>query len=490
MNIKELLIKIEYDILKGNDNAEVCEIAYDSRRVTKKNSLFVCIEGFKEDGHRFIDDAIKNGATSILVEKEIKINSEDVNVIKVKNARKVLSEISSAFYNEPSKELNLVGITGTNGKTSVSIIIANILENLGRKVGTIGTIDNRIGNKILEVEKNTPTTPESLELQMLLRKMSEEKVQDVIMEVSSMALELYRVDNCIFDIGVFTNLSQDHLDDHKTMENYKNAKLKLFTKCKYAIVNIDDSVSKDIINTATAKIFTYGINNSADLMANDIRLSPDGARFKISFNSEEKEVAIKIPGLFSVYNSLAAIAVCLHLGLTLDDIILALQDIKTIRGRAEAINTEDGYTVIIDYAHSPDALKNILTTVKGFVRGKVITVFGCGGDRDKTKRSIMGKIAGENSQFCIITSDNPRTEEPLQILYNIEEGIKETQCSYKKILDRKEAIYFAMDNAKSGDVIVIAGKGHETYQILKDRTIKFDDMEVVKEYLKKKVSVG
>ncbi|WP_291583856.1 UDP-N-acetylmuramoyl-L-alanyl-D-glutamate--2,6-diaminopimelate ligase [Clostridium sp. UBA6640] len=489
MNIKELLSKIEYDVLKGSDNAEICEIAYDSRRITKKNSLFVCIQGFKEDGHRFIDDAIKNGATSILVEEEMEIESTDVNVIKVKNTRKVLSEISSIFYNEPSKELNLVGITGTNGKTSVSIIISNILENLGHKVGTIGTIDNRIGNKILEVEKNTPTTPESLELQMLLRKMAEEKVQDVIMEVSSMALELHRVDNCIFDIGVFTNLSQDHLDDHKTMENYKNAKLKLFTKCKYAIVNIDDNVSKDIINTATAEIFTYGINNNADLMAKDIRLSADGVRFKISFNKEEKDVVVKIPGLFSVYNSLAAIAVCLHLGLAVDDIILALQDIKTIRGRAEAINTEEGYTVIVDYAHSPDALENILTTVKGFVKGKVITVFGCGGDRDKTKRPIMGEIAGKNSQFCVITSDNPRTEEPLQILYNIEEGIKETQCLYEKILDRKEAIHFAMDSAKPGDVIVVAGKGHETYQILKDRTIKFDDMEVVKEYLKKKVDV-
>jgi UDP-N-acetylmuramoyl-L-alanyl-D-glutamate--2,6-diaminopimelate ligase len=264
MNIKELLSKIEYDVLKGSDNADVCEIVYDSRRITKKNSLFVCIQGFKEDGHRFIDDAIKNGATSILVEKEIEINSKDVNVIKVKNTRKVLSQISNIFYREPSKELNLVGITGTNGKTSVSIIISNILEKLGHKVGTIGTIDNRIGNKILEVEKNTPTTPESLELQMILRKMAEEKVQDVIMEVSSMALELHRVDDCIFDIGAFTNLSQDHLDDHKTMENYKNTKLKLFTKCKYAIVNIDDSVSKDIINTATAEIFTYGIKNKAD----------------------------------------------------------------------------------------------------------------------------------------------------------------------------------------------------------------------------------
>lgn len=483
MLIKDLLKETEHTVLSGDKNIEISNIVYNSKKVIK-GSLFVCIKGFKLDGHDYIVDAVNSGAVAILVEDELKKYPEDVVVIKVENTRKVLPQIGSIFYGDPSKYLNVVGITGTNGKTSVSIFIANILESVNRKVGIIGTIDNRIGNKVLKLDRTTPTTPESLDLQYILHEMKKEDAYDVVMEASSMALELHRVDYCDFKVGVFTNLTQDHLDNHKTMENYKNAKLKLFTKCKYAVVNADDDVYEDILKISTAKVFTFGINNKADLVAKDIEISIHGVKFKVVFKNMEREVFLKVPGLFSVYNALAAMGTCYCLGLSLDEIVKGVSEIKGVRGRFETISSGKGYSVIVDYAHSPDALENVINTAKEFTDGKITTVFGCGGDRDRTKRPIMGDIAGKLSDYVVITSDNPRTEEPIRILNDVEEGVKKTDCSYKKIVDRKEAIHFAMDNASIGDVIIIAGKGHETYQILKDEVIDFDDAEVVREHLK------
>lgn len=483
MLIKDLLKETEHTVLSGDKNIEISNIVYNSKKVIK-GSLFVCIKGFKLDGHDYIVDAVKNGAVAILVEEELKNYPEDVVFIKVENTRKVLPQIGSIFYGEPSKDLNVVGITGTNGKTSVSIFVSNILESVKRKVGIIGTIDNRIGNKVLKLDRTTPTTPESLDLQYILHEMKKEDAYDVVMEVSSMALELHRVDYCDFKVGVFTNLTQDHLDNHKTMENYKNAKLKLFTRCKYAVVNADDDVYEDILNIATAKIFTFGINNKADLVAKDIEISIYGVKFKVVFKGMEREVFVKVPGLFSVYNALAAMGTCYCLGLSFDEIVKGVSEIKGVRGRFETIPSGKGYSVIVDYAHSPDALENVINTAKEFTDGKITTVFGCGGDRDRTKRPIMGEIAGKLSDYVVITSDNPRTEDPIRILNDVEDGVKKTDCSYEKIVDRKEAIHLAMDNASIGDVIIIAGKGHETYQILKDEVIDFDDAEVVREHLK------
>lgn len=480
MQIKELFRNSKFEIIQGDDSTDIEYIAYNSKKVSK-NSLFVCIRGFKVDGHDYIDEAIKNGAIAILVEAVPLDVPQNITVIKVENTRKTLPLIASVFYNEPSKYFNLVGITGTNGKTSVSFFVSKILNSNNHNVGLIGTIDSRINDRVLEL--TNLTTPESLDLQFIFRKMADEKVDDVIMETSSMALELYRVDYSYFDIGVFTNLTQDHLDNHKTMENYKNAKLRLFKMTEKAVINIDDEVSKEIMKIHNKKILTYGIYNDADIMAKDIKSSISGVKFNLVFNNKVREVKLQVPGFFSVYNALAAFGVCYLLGLTFDEIINGLQLIEGVRGRFETIRTKCEFSVIVDYAHTPDALENVLNTVKDFAEGKIITVFGCGGDRDKSKRPKMGKIAGELSDFCVITSDNPRNEDPLKILNDVEGGIKDTNCLYDKEIDRKMAIKKAIDIAKKGDIIIIAGKGHETYQILKDKVIEFDDVKVVKEYL-------
>lgn len=482
MKIKELLEGNEYQVIKGSDDLEIEHIACHTGKV-KKNSLFICINGRKFNGHDFIGQAINKGATAILVQDEITNIPEEVTLIKVANTRAIMPKIANIFFGDPTKSFNLVGITGTNGKTSVSIMAASILEAAMHKVGVIGTIGNRIGQRVLDIEKTTPTTPDSIELGLIMKEMKREKVNDVIMEVSSMALELHRVDQCDFDIGVFTNLSQDHLDDHKTMENYKKAKLKLFSLCKRAVVNLDDPVSRDIIENAKCDILTYGINSHADIYAKNIDMRMDGISFIVNFKGVERKIDLNIPGKFSIYNALAAFGICHYSGLSIDEIVNGFQNVTVIPGRFDTITSSSGYSIIIDYAHTPTALQNILETIKEFVKGKIITVFGCGGDRDKTKRPIMGEIAGIYSDYCIITSDNPRTEDPLVIIDEIETGIGKTKCKYDKIEDRKTAIYKALETARKGDVIVIAGKGHEDYQIFKDETIYFNDKVVVMNYL-------
>jgi UDP-N-acetylmuramoyl-L-alanyl-D-glutamate--2,6-diaminopimelate ligase len=484
MKIKDLLKDIKYTVLQGHDCVEISDIHYDSRRVTT-NSLFVCIRSVKNPKNElnYINDAINNGAKCIVVDYPINIEHNNIAILLVGDTRKALPVISATFYNHPSRGLNLIGVTGTNGKTSVSMYVAKVLEISNKKHGVIGTMGAFINGKKLDSVRTTPTTPESLDLQQTLKNMKDADVTDVIMEVSSMALELDRVSCCDFDIAVFTNLSQEHLDDHKTMENYKRAKLKLFKMCKIAIINDDDPVSQEILENSQCRIITYGINKSSDISAKNIEVSLDGVVFTLVFNGIEKDIHLKIPGKFSVYNALATVGICYNLGISLDEIVSGLENIEYIAGRFETIVSKEGYQVVIDYAHTPNALENILCTVKGFVKGRIITVFGCGGDRDRSKRSIMGEISGKYSNSTIITSDNPRTEDPLMIINEIEAGLKKVTSNYKIIENRKTAITFALRNAKKGDVVIIAGKGHEEYQILKDGIIFFSDREVVNNYL-------
>jgi UDP-N-acetylmuramoyl-L-alanyl-D-glutamate--2,6-diaminopimelate ligase len=482
MYVKYLLKGLDYKVLQGTDHINVSNIAWDSRKV-KRNSLFICVKGKNVDRHDYALQAVEAGATTLVVEHQVKPLPTDINVIQVNNTKMAMAKIADIYYENPSDYMNVIGITGTNGKTSVSWFVAKILETAGRNAGIIGTIENRAGKNQIKIEKVNPTTPDSIELQATLREMLESGVTDVAMEVTSIALENHRVDQCKFNIGVFTNLTQDHLDEHGTMENYKNAKLKLFKMCRYGIVNSDDEVFSEIKNQSTCeKILSYGINNDADLKAKDIQYTINGVRFTLLFNDSNYKVNINIPGKFTVYNALAAIGVCYYSGLTMEQIIKGLGKIEGVRGRFEAVPNPKGCLIIVDYAHTPDGLANILESVKDIAKRNVITVFGCGGDRDRSKRPVMGEIAGKLSDECIITSDNPRTEDPALIINDIQVGICKTKCSYEKIENRRSAIYRALDIAQPEDVVVIAGKGHETYQIFGDNIIHFDDSEVVKEY--------
>ncbi|MGE4283689.1 MAG: UDP-N-acetylmuramoyl-L-alanyl-D-glutamate--2,6-diaminopimelate ligase [Clostridia bacterium] len=479
MKLKELLKGVEIELIPEYENIEISGIAYDSRKVENDN-LFICIKGFKADGHDFISQAIKNGAAAIIVEKEI--SSLSAPQIKVNNSREVLALVAAAFYNHPSSKFKLVGITGTNGKTTTTYLIKTILEQQGSKVGLIGTNQNMIGNEVLPAER---TTPESLELQKLFADMAEEKVDYVVMEVSSHSLELYRTEGCNFEVGVFTNITQDHLDFHITMENYLKAKTKLFQRCKIGIINADDRESNYILEHGTCKMMTYSIEEDANIKANNIKVSSKGVEFDIVAPQGEQSIELGIPGKFSVYNALGSIGACLALEVDLQLIQQGLRLAKGVPGRAQVVDLGKDFTVLIDYAHTPDGLENILGAVAEFTQGRVITLFGCGGDRDRTKRPIMGKIAGAISDFCVVTSDNPRTEDPMHIIYQVEEGLKYTGCPYIIIENRRQAIEYVLKNAKKDDVIVLAGKGHETYQEINGIKYPFDENEVVKEILSK-----
>jgi UDP-N-acetylmuramoyl-L-alanyl-D-glutamate--2,6-diaminopimelate ligase len=479
MKVKELLKEIDYRLLQGDLDKEVESIAYDSRQV-KEKGLFVCIEGYVSDGHKFIPDAIAKGAGSLLVSKKVENLPSDITVIQVEDTRKALASVAAAFYGYPANQIKLIGVTGTNGKTTTAYLIGRILEEYNNKVAVLGTIENRIGNKVLKTER---TTPESLDLQALFSEMLKEEVSHCVMEVSSHALELSRVAGCYFEIGIFTNLSLDHLDFHKTMENYKMAKAKLFKNCKYGIINMDDASASDIIKASSCEIITFAIEKEADFRAYDIHISSKGIEFTVKIDHEEVRFKLNTIGRFNVYNALGAIVAAYYLNIPKEVIKTALEKMEGVPGRVQNVSSHSDFNILVDYAHTPDGLENVLKTIKEFAKGEIITVFGCGGDRDKSKRPIMGKIAGEYSSYCIITSDNPRTEDPEKIIDEIEAGIKESNCPYEKIVDRREAIKKAVQRAKKDDVILIAGKGHENYQILKDKVVHFDDAEEVRAIL-------
>lgn len=477
MKLSALIDGLDYIQFQGDINLEIQKIDYDSRHV-KQDGLFVCIQGFNTDGHQYIDQAIQSGAKAVLVSKEVKVPS-NITIILVKDTRHALAYVSDKFYNHPSSKLNVIGITGTKGKTTTTYMIKKILETYGQKVGLIGTIQNSIGNDVLPAER---TTPESLELQGLFSEMTEKSVDSCVMEVSSHALELHRVSCTEFSIGIFTNLSRDHLDFHETFENYFKAKQKIFSLSKKGLLNLDCEYGKKLIGKLSCEYLTYSVEGKADIVAQNIELHSEYVKFNVATPNGTSRMQVNIPGKFTIYNALAAIGAGILMNIPLEIMKEALQNVK-VPGRAEVFETGKEYTLMIDYAHTPDSLENILSTVKNYAKGRVVSVFGCGGDRDTTKRPIMGEISGQIADFTIITSDNPRSEEPMAIISQIEEGIKKTSGKYITIGDRKSAIRYSMEHALPEDSIVICGKGHETYQIFKDKTIDFDEREVVKDII-------
>lgn len=467
--------------LEEHEDIDITGIAYDSRNVLPGN-VFVCIKGYETDGHKFAKMAEENGASIIVAEDKIDVN---VPVLYVEDSRTEIAEMACRYYDNPSKKFRLVGVTGTNGKTTITYLIKSIIETAGMRIGVIGTNQNIIGDKVLVTQSTTPTTPNALELQQLFAEMVEGDAECVVMEVSSHALELERVHGCHFDVGVFTNLTRDHLDFHKTMENYLKAKAKLFDICDKGVVNYDDDGGRTVAENSDCAILKVGLGNECDIKAGNIRISARGADFDVDYKGVTYPVHIAIPGKFSVYNAVCAMGAALQLGIDMNTIIKGLANASGVMGRVEVVPTDTDYTVIIDYAHTPDGLENIISTVKEFAAGRVITLFGCGGDRDNTKRPIMGEIAGKLSDYSIITSDNPRTEAPVKIIEEIEAGMKKTDGEYTVITDRREAIAYALDNAKANDVIILAGKGQETYQIIGKEKYDFDERVVVYKHLKK-----
>lgn len=484
MILKSLLKGLDYEVIKGNEESKVQNIRYDNRKI-EQGDAFVCVKGFKVDGHSFIGDAIKKGAKTLIVQEDVSVQ-EDITIIKVRDTRKALAIMSSNYFGNPKDKLKIIGITGTNGKTTSAFIIKSILEKAGFMTGLIGTIANYIGNKKVDAVR---TTPESYELHELFKNMVDAGVEYCVMEVSSHSLELDRVYGVQFEEGIFTNLTRDHLDFHKTFENYYNAKFKLFERSNHSIINLDDPYGANIVKDIEerglkTKVSTFSIEKESDFKAFEIKSHSNGSEFKVNLESIE-EFSINIPGEYNIYNSLGCIICAYNLNIPMDKIKEGLSDV-VIPGRCELVAKEKNlpYSIIIDYAHTPDGLENILSTVKAFTKNRMISIFGCGGDRDKVKRPQMGKIGCELSDIAIITSDNPRSEEPMDIINDIVKPLNYDNFVIE--VNRKEAIRKAMNMALEGDVIVIAGKGHETYQILKDETIHFDEREVVYDILEGK----
>ncbi len=489
MELKEILSGIEGLKAKGNLNLTIENIENDSRKI-KENTLFIAIRGFETDGHNFIQKAIENEASAIMVQQDFELKSilfpPNVTIIVAPDTRYALAMCACNFYGHPSKKFKLIGVTGTKGKTTTTFMIKQVLEKQGYKVGLIGTIANYIGEKCLGESERT--TPDSLTLQRIFYQMAKEKVDCVVMEVSSQSLKLNRVAGCYFDIALFTNFSEDHISpkEHPNMEDYFQSKLKLFEMCKTGFINIDDlHVAKIKKLLPDNNIKTYGIDNTCDLLAKDITITNSYVDFKVKLGEKNERVKAGIPGRFSVYNSLAAISVALKLGVTPENIKEALLEVK-VPGRSELVPNKKELTIMIDYAHSPESLENILRAVKSYTRGRVISLFGCGGDRDSGKRPIMGEISGRIADFTIITSDNPRTEEPEKIVKQIEEGMKKTKGKYIVIVDRKEAIKYAIDMANKRDIILLAGKGHEPYQEINGKKYDFDERVIVDELCNQK----
>ena len=488
MRLKEMLVGLEGLKAKGDLNIDIKKIVNNSKEATE-GSLFVAIKGFKVDGHKYITSAIENGAKAILIEeganlKELKVPN-DVTIVMAKDTREALAVVSNNYYGNPSRKFKLIGITGTKGKTTTTFMLKEILEQAGKKVGLIGTIATYINGK--KIKDSDRTTPESVELQETFSKMVEEGVEYVIMEVSSQSLKLHRVDGCKFDMVLFTNFSEDHIspNEHPDMEDYFNSKLKLFEMCEKGFINTDDVyVNKVLKRFPDNDIKTYGIDNFANLLAKDITITNAYVDFKVKITDRNERIKVCIPGRFSVYNSLAAISIAKEIGIDVETIKNALVEVR-VPGRSELVDNKLELPIMIDYAHSPESLQNILSAVKSYTRGKVISVFGCGGDRDTTKRPIMGEISGKIADYTIITTDNPRTEDPNAIVAQIEEGMKKTKGKYSVVVDRTEAIKEAIKMATKMDIIVLSGKGHETYQEINGKKNHYDEREIIKKIIGK-----
>jgi UDP-N-acetylmuramoyl-L-alanyl-D-glutamate--2,6-diaminopimelate ligase len=481
MKLQKLLKNLHLLIPFKGEDLEITSIENDNRKV-QNGSLFICIKGYTVDGHDFAEAAVKNGAAAILAERPIAL---DVPVILVKDTTRAMAVLADTFYGQPTKKLHLIGITGTNGKTTTSHLIEKIMVDAGQRTGLIGTMYTKIAEETIETKN---TTPESLTLQKTFQQMVDRGVETAVMEVSSHALDLGRVHGCDYDVAVFTNLTQDHLDYHKTMDEYKRAKSLLFAQLgntfnhqhpKFAVLNADDQASEMYSRATAAHIVTYGIDMRADIQAKDIQMTSSGTRFNLIIETEIYPVQMQLIGKFSVYNVLASIAASLVSGIEINQIIKSIESVEGVSGRFELVNAGQDFTVIVDYAHTPDSLENVLKTIQHIAKKKVFVIVGCGGDRDRTKRPLMAQIACQWATDPILTSDNPRSEDPLAILKEMEAGVKGEK--YKIIPDRKEAINTAIQQASKDDVVLIAGKGHETYQIIGNIVHDFDDRLVARE---------
>ncbi|HJC12113.1 MAG TPA: UDP-N-acetylmuramoyl-L-alanyl-D-glutamate--2,6-diaminopimelate ligase [Candidatus Agathobaculum intestinigallinarum] len=471
------------DLLKGvavlestaAPDTEINEVRYDSRAV-RPGDLFVAIRGYATDGHQYIGKALEQGAAAIVCEEA----PAGVPAVVVENARRALAEIAANRFGHPADSMTMLGVTGTNGKTTTTYLVKHMLEDAGHKVGLIGTNQNLIGDEVVETER---TTPESYELHALFARMRDAGCTHVIMEVSSHSLVLDRVHGIHFAVGAFTNLTQDHLDFHKTMEEYRKAKALLFTISDKGVINLDDPAAGAMLADAKCPCLTFSCEkDAADLTAKNLKMHADGVEFVAATKGDLARVKLPIPGHFSAENALTALGIVLQLSMPLADAAKSLATATGVKGRVEVVPTDTDYTVLIDYAHSPDGVENVLRAVRGFARGRVVALFGCGGDRDRTKRPKMGKIAADLADFCIVTSDNPRTEDPKAIIDDILEGMKGTKTPMQVIVDRPEAIHWALAHAKKDDIIVLMGKGHETYQEVNHVKHHMDEREIVRDF--------
>ena len=479
--------------VEGPQTAEVCHITADSRTV-QEGSVFICLVGATVDGHSFVEKAVQDGAVAVVVSKPVTV-PDHVAVIYVEDTRQALQAAVPFFYDYPASKMRMIGVTGTNGKTTTTHIIAHLLRSQGYTVGVIGTVHILIDDQSYPIHN---TTPDVADLQQILQQMVDAGVTHCIMEVSSHALALGRTAGVEYDTAVFTNLTQDHLDFHKTFDNYLAAKAKLFKQVsasyqvkegKGAVINVDDAYGQAIVDVTTSPMITYSTEGKGSMNASDLTVTAKSSQFTLNYDRKSYPISTKIAGMFNVYNTLAAVGATLYEGLSMEDIVKGLATFTAVPGRFELIEEGQDFAVVVDYAHTPDGLENILQTAKKIVDNRILVVFGCGGDRDATKRPIMGRIAAQYGDRVFVTSDNPRTEDPVQIVKDVEVGVKEgfrDGVTYEVIVDRREAIHKAIAEATTGDVVIIAGKGHEDYQILKDETIHFDDREVAREALKER----
>lgn len=486
MVLAALLEKLEYELVSGSEDMQIENVVYDSRKVTE-GSLFICIEGGTADGHTFIPDVVKKGAKALIVTKNVSgllPADADVTVVRVKDSRYALAFVSAAYFGHPAEKLKVIGITGTKGKTTTTYLVKSILEHAGHKVGLVGTIEAVIGQEHIPANN---TTPESYVLQEYFAKMVEAGCDTVVMEVSSQGLMLHRTQGFVFDYGIFTNIEPDHIGplEHKDFADYMHCKGLLFKQCRVGIVNCDDAHYQDVIRDHTCKIETFGFAENADYRAQDLKLISGAGFLGIDFKARGKvnlDIELHAPGRFSVYNALCAIAICNHFGVTADEVKEALLQAH-VKGRIELVKVSDDFTLMIDYAHNAMALESLLTTLREYKPKRLVCLFGCGGNRSKLRRYEMGEVSGKLADLTVITSDNPRNEEPQAIIDDIKVGISKTDGKYVEIIDRKEAIAYVIRHGQPGDVIVLAGKGHEDYQEIKGKKYPMDERDIIADVL-------
>ena len=482
MVLSSLLERLEYTCLQGNVQQEITTIVYDSRKA-EEGSLFICIRGAVADGHKFVPDVVKKGAKALVVEEPVEVPG-DVTVILVKDSRYAMAFISAAYYGYPAEQLKTIGITGTKGKTTTTYMVKSILENAGYKVGLIGTIEAIIGDKVIPAAN---TTPESMVIQQYFREMADAGCDCVVMEVSSQGLMLHRTQGFVFDYGIFTNIEPDHIgpNEHRDFEHYLSCKALLLQQCRVGIVNRDDEHFEKIVKDHTCRLETYGFSREADLRAEDAKLVGGKGYLGISYHVKglmDFPVEIDIPGKFSIYNSLTAIAICRHFKVSEENIIKALKVAK-VKGRIEMVRVSDEFTLMIDYAHNAMALESLLTTLREYNPHRLVCLFGCGGNRSKLRRYEMGEVSGRLADLTIITSDNPRNEEPQAIIDDIKVGMAKTDGKYVEIIDRKEAIAYAIHHGEPGDIVILAGQGHEDYQEIKGKKYPMDERILIADIL-------